>query len=251
MPTASTAIASAGAALLARVAGALARSGVRPNHLTVAGFVVTLAAALALVPAGGRAHPWAFVAGATLLVAALLDLLDGAVARAGGTTSAFGAFLDSTLDRAGEAALYTACAVHFAWVGNVTWVLLSVAALAASLLVSYTKARAEGLGAPGAVGFWQRSERLVVLIAAALLARVPAALLLLGTLPWLTVLRRMRYTAAVLGGEPPAPLRSQRTSLLHAIAIVLLLGHLFAWPWINARVLGADPVRGCLSPSAS
>ncbi len=147
----------------------LMQVGVTPMQLTVLGFVLSLVAAAFL--ATGR-FGWA---AAILTVAGVCDMLDGAVARAGAGETPLGAFLDSTLDRASESALY----VGAAWRGLRLWsqgpvgraeAILPVAALATSLLVSYTRARAEGLGAQCRVGLMERTERVVLLIVAAAVA---------------------------------------------------------------------------------
>ena len=101
-----------------------------------------------------------------LLLSAVLDMLDGALARAGQRQSDFGAVLDSTLDRVAELAVYVGCAAHFALRGNATFAALSLVAFGASFLVSYTKARIENFGVPCRVGYWQRGERLVLFAAA-------------------------------------------------------------------------------------
>jgi CDP-diacylglycerol--glycerol-3-phosphate 3-phosphatidyltransferase len=100
-----------------------------------------------------------------LLISGILDILDGKVARRGGTSSAFGAFFDSTLDRLGEAALFSGIAVYFVITSGQRWPILglgvSLLTIAGSFLVSYTRARAEGLGLECSVGIAQRPERIV------------------------------------------------------------------------------------------
>ncbi|TFG94472.1 MAG: CDP-alcohol phosphatidyltransferase family protein, partial [Myxococcales bacterium] len=100
-----------------------------------------------------------------LLLSGIFDVLDGAVARRGGTASAFGAFFDSTLDRLGEAALFSGIAIYFVTTAGQRWPILglgvSLLALSGSFLVSYTRARAEGLGLDCRVGIAQRPERIV------------------------------------------------------------------------------------------
>lgn len=139
---------------------------ITPNTITVVGLVVTVAAA-ALVASGN------LLAGAALLTAgSLLDAVDGALARARGGGTPFGSFLDSTLDRAGEAIVYIGVAAYLlAFVPEPTWpVLLALGALAGSFLVSYSRARAEGIGIPATVGLAPRTERLVLIIAGIALA---------------------------------------------------------------------------------
>jgi CDP-diacylglycerol--glycerol-3-phosphate 3-phosphatidyltransferase len=150
------------------VVQALIRGGVRPNTITTVGALVVVGSAVAYGIGAIR------LGGALLLASGLFDILDGQVARHGALSSTFGAFYDSSLDRVGEAALFGGIALHFMRGGllpsEVVWgVMLSIAALSASLLVSYTRARAEGLGLDCRVGIAARAERIVVLGAPTLL----------------------------------------------------------------------------------
>ena len=147
-------------ALLVRPLG---RAGWTPDHLTVAG--------LALAAAAGLAAPWWPVgAGVLVLVGGVLDTLDGSLARATGRTTRAGAFLDSTLDRYGEFFVLLGLWARASGAGlgasGGAWALL---ALQGSLMVSYARARAEGLGCPLRGGVFERPERLI-LAAAGLLA---------------------------------------------------------------------------------
>jgi CDP-diacylglycerol--glycerol-3-phosphate 3-phosphatidyltransferase len=148
--------------LIGPVARALIRAGVHPNTITTIGTLVIVASGVAF--GLGRVQ----LAGFLLLFSGLFDILDGQVARQGGKTTTFGAFYDSTLDRVGESAIFTGLAIHFLRGGVpservVAAVLAAIVALAASMLVSYTRARAEGLGIECKVGFAARAERLIVL----------------------------------------------------------------------------------------
>jgi CDP-diacylglycerol--glycerol-3-phosphate 3-phosphatidyltransferase len=148
--------------LLGPLVRLLVRLHVRPNTITTLGTLVVMGSAFAF--ARGRAH-WA---GFLLLLSGVFDMLDGRVARDGGGPTVFGAFYDSTLDRVGESALFTGIAVGFLRGGIARdWltlaIVLSSAALASSLLVSYTRARAEALGIQCTVGIVQRAERVVLL----------------------------------------------------------------------------------------
>jgi len=148
--------------LVGPIARALIRWGVSPNTITTAGSLVVIASAVAY--GMGAAH-WG---GALLLASGIFDILDGQVARNGNRSSTFGAFYDSTLDRVGETAVFLGIAVWFAQGGVPAArmplaVGLAITALSASMLVSYTRARAEGLGLECKVGIAQRAERFVVL----------------------------------------------------------------------------------------
>ncbi|HXH96793.1 MAG TPA: CDP-alcohol phosphatidyltransferase family protein, partial [Gaiellaceae bacterium] len=138
--------------LAARSITGLARTRVTPNALTAAGVSLCLAAAV-LVPFERRNEILVYWLAATLfVVGSVLDILDGALARAGGKSTPFGAFLDSTTDRVGEGAMLAAIALVFARAGNDVAVVITVAAVAGSFLVPYARARAEALGLRGDVG---------------------------------------------------------------------------------------------------
>jgi CDP-diacylglycerol--glycerol-3-phosphate 3-phosphatidyltransferase len=174
----------------------LARTRVTPNALTTGG--VTLCAAAAVLVYFEYRHELLFFwLGAVLfVVGSILDILDGALARAGGKTTPFGAFIDSTTDRISEAFMLGAIALVLVRDGSEFGVGLTVAAIAGSFLVSYTRARAEALGLRGDVGIGSRAERVVVITAGLVLAPwVPleASLILLTATAWLTVLQRILH----------------------------------------------------------
>ena len=140
-----------------QLARPLARTGIDPNALTVTGFLMSIPTALAI------ATDRTLVGGILVLCTGAFDTLDGAVARLTGNGSKFGAFLDSTLDRWAEGIIFTGLAWLFAVRGTQTELTLSVLTLVGSMLISYTRARAEGLGIDCNVGFLQRPERLLLM----------------------------------------------------------------------------------------
>lgn len=144
--------------LLAPAGRALARTPITPNMVTVIGAIGMTAGALALFPTG---HLFAGTMVCTGFVVA--DMLDGVLARMQGSTGTFGAFLDSTLDRVGDAAVFGGIAIWLA-TGGRDRLLAAVAlfCLVSGLLVSYTRARAEGLGIKCDVGIAERTERLLI-----------------------------------------------------------------------------------------
>jgi CDP-diacylglycerol--glycerol-3-phosphate 3-phosphatidyltransferase len=194
--------------LLDPLALLLIRWHVRPNLITTVGTLVVVGSAAAFALGEVRWGGW------LLLVAGLFDMVDGQVARQGGTTTTFGAFYDSTLDRVGEAVLFGGIALYFLGGGvpatRVTpAVAATLVALAGSLLVSYTRARAEGLGLSVKVGIAQRAERVLVLgvPTAAFGAGNEGALLfwivvLLALATAVTVVERVLYVARVAGDTP-------------------------------------------------
>ncbi len=140
---------------------ALVRAGVTPNALTTLGAVVILAASVAF--GTGRIA----LGGWLILVSGLIDTLDGQVARRSAQTSKFGAFYDSTLDRVGDGATFIGIAAYLQHDPATRWpglaVLLCMVGVLAALLVSYMRARAEGLGLDCKVGIAQRAERIILL----------------------------------------------------------------------------------------
>jgi CDP-diacylglycerol--glycerol-3-phosphate 3-phosphatidyltransferase len=184
--------------LASRSIGGLARTRVTPNALTTAG--VSLCLAASVVVFFEYRNEWLFYwLGAVLfVVGSILDILDGALARAGGKTTPFGAFLDSTLDRVGEGVMLGAIALVFHRHDHPVALALAFAAVAGSFLVSYTRAKAEGLGLRGDVGIGSRAERVVVITTGLVLAPISiwllvGAIALLTATAWLTVLQRILF----------------------------------------------------------
>jgi len=198
------------------VARGLIRLGVTPNALTLTGMVLTVGAGVcyaigarsrlgwSLAPSAD-ANLYLMTAFALLVLASLCDMLDGAVARLGGKGSAFGAFLDSTLDRFSDFAVYAGIAVCYARArpANVTFVLLSMLAFFNAFMISYTRARAEDIIEKCSVGYWQRGERCAAILIATYVHNIPALVLQQAVLPALTVIRRLAYTRAVIAGRQP------------------------------------------------
>ncbi len=199
-------------AALDPLARGMARAGFRPDHLTVLGLLFSVAAGLGFA----LGH---FRTGAAFATASgLCDILDGQIARVTGRASKFGAFLDSTLDRLAEAAMLVGLASYYT--ANLVdqasdpervalnlarglepfhWGLFSLMALLAlvgSFMVSYTRARAEGLGIECKVGWFERPERMVLLILAGFVGHgpvMPATLMLLAGLSFATAFQRMAH----------------------------------------------------------
>ncbi|MFU8875183.1 phosphatidylinositol phosphate synthase [Micromonospora sp. SL4-19] len=186
------------------VARGLLRAGVSPNAVTVTGTVGVLVGALGF---GARGH---LVAGALIVtVFALTDLLDGTMARMSGGSTRFGAFLDSSMDRVADSAVFGAVAYLLATQHQYSGVAAALLCLAAGGLVSYVKARAEGLGMTCNVGIAERTERLLIVGVGGLLTGLgvkPAlqiALWLLAAVSIFTVGQRMVhvYRQAQLVGQ--------------------------------------------------
>jgi CDP-diacylglycerol--glycerol-3-phosphate 3-phosphatidyltransferase len=150
------------ARLLRPVGEALARTPITPNMITVTGTAGVAAGALWLFPTGhlfaGTLVCWGF---------AMADMLDGLLARVRGTSGPWGAFLDSTLDRIGDASLFAGLAIYLARDHQPVLAVVALYCLVAGVMVSYARARAEGIGVRADVGVAERSERLVIVLIAA------------------------------------------------------------------------------------
>jgi len=187
--------------LASRSVTGLARTRVTPNVLTTAGVSLCLAAAV-LVPLENR-NAWLiyWTSAGIFVVGSVLDILDGALARVGGKSTPFGAFLDSTTDRVGEGAMLAAIALVFSQHGEGWAVVVAFAAVLGSFLVSYTRAKAEALGLRGDVGFGSRAERVVMITAGLVFAPwggLPWAIVALCATAWLTVVQRVLHVRTQL-----------------------------------------------------
>ncbi len=163
----------------------LAAIGVTPNMISVAGFAGNVAAGA--LAAGGHF----LAAGVVMLIFSALDLLDGALARRTGTVTRFGAVFDSVLDRLSEAAVLGGLLFHYTEIGGHTVeIALCYAAIVGSIMVSYVRARAEGLGLELREGLFTRAERVLLLAGALIIG--------FGTLRWaLWILAVMSHATAI------------------------------------------------------
>ncbi|MEW6586043.1 MAG: CDP-alcohol phosphatidyltransferase family protein [Nitrospirota bacterium] len=157
-----------------------------PNTLTIIGFLVTALAAL-VIPQNIR------LGGILIAAGGLFDMLDGMVARAGGKTTKFGAFLDSVLDRYSDAFLFLSISYYLAANGNHTGSFLSLGTLVGAFLISYARARAEGLGEDCHTGLMERPERIILLIFATLTGWIVPVLWIMLVLTHLTVIQRVYH----------------------------------------------------------
>ena len=174
----------------------LFRLRLRPNHLTMCGLLVSACAGAAFVFGHVR------LAGVLLILAGLFDLFDGSLARASGQATTFGAFLDSVIDRYSDILVMLGIVVLYARMPHARGALIAMAGLAGSVMVSYTKARAESIGVTCDVGMMERPERLICLIAGALLGLMEPALWVLAVLANLTALQRILFTRRLLLERP-------------------------------------------------
>jgi len=190
--------------LLEPIVTALAAAGATPTGVTLVGLALNVAAGVVI----GYGH--AVWGGVTLIVAGVCDALDGQLARRTGRTSRFGAFLDSTIDRIDETAVLAGIAAWFLRGDRPSGDLMAIATLAAlggSIITSYARARAEGLGLECKVGVFERPERVVVTILGLLLGprALTGAILLILVLSWFTVLQRIAHVRRVVAAAEAAP----------------------------------------------
>ncbi len=165
----------------------LSKSGITPNALTLINLALNIVAAYVI--ATGHFVP----GGVLVLLSGLFDLLDGALARFTKQTTKFGAILDSTVDRISEAAILYGLLIWYLARGGNLEIILTFAVLIGSFLVSYIRARAEGLGWQCQVGLFTRSERVIVLAIGLLVNQILIALCVLAVFVFITVVQRLVY----------------------------------------------------------
>jgi CDP-diacylglycerol--glycerol-3-phosphate 3-phosphatidyltransferase len=202
------------------IADGLIKAGLTPNRITTYSTLLIIASGFAFA-AGALDPRLLHLGGALLLLSGLLDLLDGKVARRGGMTTRFGAFYDSSMDRLGEGVLFTGIAIFYMAsaiksFGNrmpMLALFLCFACLIGSFLVSYTRARAEGLGLEAKVGMAQRAERIVFLGGPTLFFgagtrgwMLLAILAWLTLISWITVVQRIHHVYSVTKNEVLPPI---------------------------------------------
>src|SRR3954447_4924637 len=166
----------------------LALSKINPNVLTFFGLVINIVAASFL--ATGRFR----TAGLVIIFAGLFDMVDGRVARATNQVTRFGGFFDSVLDRYSDLALLVGLLVYYGTINRPAYVVLTALVMTASVMISYTRTRAENIIPMCKVGFMERPERVVLVIIGALFDRMAPVLWVIAILGNLTVLTRMIFT---------------------------------------------------------
>jgi CDP-diacylglycerol--glycerol-3-phosphate 3-phosphatidyltransferase len=200
---------------LDRLAAVLASTGIPPNVITWSALFLNLWAGI-LFAAGRFA-----AAGGMMTLACLCDLLDGPVARRQNRVSIFGGFLDSILDRYADLILFLGLLVYYTRVNRFLYAVLVGAAMAGAVMVSYAKARAESLIPKSEVGFWDRPERLTLMIFGAVVNRMPVVLWILAIGSNLTVIHHIvntwKLTKTVPLNQAPSPgARARAAELLSA-----------------------------------
>ena len=208
---------------------------VKPNHLTFLGFITSIWAAF--VFASGHFA----TAGLVLILAGLFDMVDGMVARTANTATPFGAFFDSVMDRYSDLIIYLGLIIHYGQQDRFTYVVLVSVAMMGSVLISYTRARAECLIPSCKVGFLERPERLVLLIIGSFYFMEPVlwAIAVIGN--W-TVIHRILHTRSQMRPSEPKPgqgrsvrqpagsMRYVRGTWRYDVVCVMILGFVFLTP---------------------
>jgi CDP-diacylglycerol--glycerol-3-phosphate 3-phosphatidyltransferase len=171
-------------------------TGISPNSVTLIGLLLMVLVGFLL------SQGYLQLGGSLLIVAGLFDAIDGALARLYNRATRFGAFFDSTMDRYAEAAIFLGILFHFHRQGASTEIILTYIAIVGSLMVSYTRARGEGLGVSIRGGLLTRLERMVILIICLLLNQLTLALWILAPLTNFTAVQRIWLTwRATQGGN--------------------------------------------------
>ena len=184
--------------LLHAIVRGLALARISPNVLTFLGLVINVIAAVLFGFASGEDHWKMFLyAGLVIIGAGIFDMVDGRVARATGQVTVFGAYFDSVIDRYSDVALFFGLLVYYARAGRFFYVVLVAVVMVSSVMVSYTRARAESLIGSCKVGFMERPERIVLVILGALFEKwnvMAPVLWVLAVLSTITVIHRIAYT---------------------------------------------------------
>jgi CDP-diacylglycerol--glycerol-3-phosphate 3-phosphatidyltransferase len=175
-------------AVIDRIVRWLALSRIHPNVLTFLGLVINIVAAYLFAAGNFRA------AGLVVIGAGLFDMVDGRVARETNRVTRFGGFFDSVLDRYSDLALFMGLLVYYSSINRPGYIVLTAVVMTGSVMVSYTRARAECTIPKCKVGFLERPERVVLIILGALFDRIAPVLWVIAVLSNITVIARMVYT---------------------------------------------------------
>jgi CDP-diacylglycerol--glycerol-3-phosphate 3-phosphatidyltransferase len=193
--------------LLQHIVNGLALTRISPNVLTFIGLIINTGAAVLFGFANQNNYVRMFLyAGLVIIGAGIFDMVDGRVARQTDQVTVFGAFFDSVIDRYSDVVLFFGLLVFYARGNRLFYVFLAAFVMITSLMVSYTRARAEALIGKCKVGFMERPERIVLIILGALFNRwgvMAPVLWVLAVLSTITVIHRIRYTYQQTRGMAP------------------------------------------------
>ncbi len=214
-------------AIINRIVRWLALSRIHPNVLTFIGLLINIGAAWlfslgGFPPQGREPQAWAELcfrwAGVVVIGAGLFDMVDGRVARATSQVTRFGGFFDSVVDRYSDLALYMGLLVYYAAINRFFYIVLTAVVMTGSVMVSYSRARAENVIPKCKVGFLERPERIVLIIIGALFNRMAAVLWVIAVLSNLTVIHRMIHTWRECERLEDAQLRAVKESAPKSVA---------------------------------
>lgn len=185
--------------LLYKIVDSLALTRISPNFLTFIGLVINVVAALlfGFASADNNQPRLFFYAGLVIIGAGIFDMVDGRVARATNQVTDFGGFFDSVIDRYSDVALFFGLLVYYARGNRFFYVVLVAFVMVSSVMVSYTRARAESLIPQCKVGFMERPERIVLIIIGALFNHMAPVLWVTAVFSTITVIHRIRFTYEV------------------------------------------------------
>lgn len=182
--------------LLYKIVDGLALTRISPNMLTFIGLLINVAAALVFgfASSDNNQQRRFLIAGLIIIGAGIFDMVDGRVARATNQVTVFGAFFDSVIDRYSDVAIFFGLLVYYARANRFFYVVMVAFVMTASVMVSYTRARAESLIPSCKVGFMERPERIVLVIIGAVFNKMAPVLWILAVLSTITVIHRIRFT---------------------------------------------------------
>ena len=192
--------------LLQKIVNGLALTKISPNVLTFLGLIINIVAACFFGFARvNNVNKMFMIAGLIIIGAGIFDMVDGRVARATNQVTQFGGFFDSVIDRYSDVALFFGLLVYYARANRFFYVVMVAFVMVSSVMVSYTRARAESLIPSCTAGFMERPERIVLVILGALFNRMGPVLCVIAVLSTITVIHRIRYTFQQLRLIEPKP----------------------------------------------
>ena len=181
--------------ILHKIVHGLALTKINPNYLTFLGLLINLGAGVLFGYANAEKQARMFRYAALVIIAAgIFDMVDGRVARATGQVTDFGGFFDSVIDRYSDVALYFGLLVYYARGNRFFYVVLTAVVMVTSVMISYTRARAETLIGKCKVGFMERPERIVLVIIGACFNRMAPVLWVIAVIGNITVIHRIVHT---------------------------------------------------------
>jgi CDP-diacylglycerol--glycerol-3-phosphate 3-phosphatidyltransferase len=207
--------------LLYKIVHGLALTRINPNYLTFAGLLINIGAGVLFGYATGDNQARFFIYAALVIIGAgVFDMVDGRVARATNQVTEFGGFFDSVIDRYSDVALYFGLLVYYARANRFFYGVLTAIVMVTSVMVSYTRARAESLIGKCKVGFMERPERIVLVIIGALFNRMGPVLWVIAVIGNITVIHRIFHTYQQTRAHDLARIAEAAGSLSEGVPVV-------------------------------